>query len=82
VKIPTNVRTVRVVDQNALYCEVGKRLRALREEREWSQQYVGNALGVTRSAIANIEGGKQRMLLNTVYDFALLFNVSLTKVLP
>jgi putative transcriptional regulator len=81
-KLPTSVRTVRVIDQDALYQEVGKRILMLRQQRGWTQQRVGNAIGMTRAAIANIEGGKQRMLLNTVYDFALLFDVPLSKVLP
>ena len=81
-KLPTTVRTVRVIDQNALYREVGKRVKAMREERKWTQSFVANALSMTRAAVANIEGGNQRLLLNTVYDLALLFDVPLTKVLP
>jgi DNA-binding XRE family transcriptional regulator len=82
VKIPTSVRTVRVVDQNALYREVGKRVKSLREERGWTQTHLGNSLGLTRVSVYNIEVGKHRMLLNTVYDLALLFRVPVSKVLP
>jgi len=38
---------------------LGQRLRAARENRGLSQQAVADALGLTRTAITQIEGGKR-----------------------
>jgi transcriptional regulator with XRE-family HTH domain len=70
------------VDTKAMYSEIGKRLRMVRNRKSMSQQQVGIALGVTRAAIANIEAGNHRILLEHIYNAALLFNVPARELLP
>lgn len=47
-----------------LYPTIGAQLKAIREHRGLRQQQVADTLNSTRSSIANIEAGRQRMPLH------------------
>ena len=47
--------------EEALSAEIGDRLRQAREERQLSQQEVGEALGYTAAMISAFEKGRRRM---------------------
>ena len=55
---------------------LGKRLRAIRKERKLTQIEVAEAVGISRSHLAQIEGGKDPGF-RTFRDLAQFFNVSL-----
>ena len=76
------VRTRRVIDSKALYREIGKRIRAARERSELSQGELGVALGMTRANVSMLEQGGQRVLLEHVYNVALLVGCDVKKLLP
>lgn len=44
-----------------IYPLLGKALRAMRRGKGWSQERLGEYILQTRSSIANIETGKQRL---------------------
>lgn len=53
----------------ATECEgraVAARLRSLRLEVGWTQADLARVLGTTQSAVARMEGGKQRFNLNSL----------------
>lgn len=76
------IQTRRVVDQQALYREVGKRIQQQRKAARMSQDELAVALGLTRVACSNLERGANRILLEHVYNAALLFGVSPSRFLP
>lgn len=78
----TTTRTIRRVDPRWLSREIGRRLRAEREANDMTLEGVGVLLGVTRSAVHNWERGNHGMLLHVIYDLALLYKVSVRKLLP
>ncbi len=43
--------------------DIGERVRRIREKRMFTQTYLARALGVSRTMICNLEGGKQGLLL-------------------
>ena len=53
-------------DVEEFYEDFGHRVRAAREEAQLTQEDLGKLLGLTRSSIANIEAGRQRVLLHTI----------------
>lgn len=70
-------RVYRVVTEtkNVLQCErpyvlFGEAVRAARLSREMTQQELSDLLGVSRASIANIEVGRQRVLLGDLFAFA------------
>jgi transcriptional regulator with XRE-family HTH domain len=56
------------VDQ--LYQAIGDRIRAARTRSKITQTDLGRRIGLTRSSIANIEAGRQRVMLHWVFQIA------------
>ena len=67
-----------------IYPQLGRRIRQLRVGRQFTQEQLGARLEppVTRASIANIESGKQRLLVHTLLQLAHLFEVSVEELLP
>lgn len=74
--------TVDTSDQEALYREIGARIRAEREDLGFDQGELAEEIGLTRTSITNIEAGRQRMLIHTLYAIANALGVSITVLLP
>jgi transcriptional regulator with XRE-family HTH domain len=60
----------------AIYKRLGVAVLARRKRRGLSQGQLGNIVGLTRSSVANIEAGRQRVLLHDVYAFCGAFDVT------
>lgn len=75
VKGTRRVYTVVNVQRTVLQCErpyvlFGEAVAALRADIGMTQQMLADKLGYSRASIANIETGRQRVLLSDVFDFA------------
>lgn len=55
--------------------KLGRRLQALRKERDLSQEDVAEALNMDRVSIGYIEQGKRAPRLQTVYALAVLYKI-------
>ena len=69
-------------DPEAIYRVFGRRLRELRDRRNLPQEELATLSGLTRSSIANIENGKQRVLLHQLVQFAEALQVDLGALIP
>lgn len=76
------MKTRRVVDAESLHRDIGKRIKAERERRNLSQQSVSDLLGMTRAGVANMEAGRQSVLIQHLYNLALAWDCKVTKFLP
>lgn len=65
-----------------MYPRVGERLRQARVERGLTQEALGQAIGLTRTSVVNIERGRQKVMLHTLYAVAEALRVSLMDLLP
>ena len=65
-----------------LYKFVGKRIRAVREKRKVSQERLAKQIGLTRTSVTNIEGGRQKLLLHTLVEIAKQLHVPTVDLLP
>jgi transcriptional regulator with XRE-family HTH domain len=56
----------------AVYKNIGRRIEFLRNERRLSQRELGERLKhrLTRAAICNMEGGRQRILVHVLLEIA------------
>jgi transcriptional regulator with XRE-family HTH domain len=56
----------------AVYKDIGRRIEFLRNERRLSQRELGEKLKnrLTRAAICNMEGGRQRILVHVLLEIA------------
>jgi len=58
------------------YRQFGMKVEQLRTMLGWNQQDLAKRVGLTRGSIANIETGRQRILLHDVEKFAEAFGTS------
>ncbi|AZN40402.1 helix-turn-helix transcriptional regulator [Paenibacillus albus] len=68
--------------EQTMYTILGQRIKLLREKTNWTQDTLGERVGLTRSSIANIESGKQKAPLPTIYQIADLLQVEIFDLLP
>lgn len=85
--VETNRRVYRVVKvtKTVLQCErpyvlFGEAVRDARLGCGWTQQELADRLGYARASIANIETGRQRVLLTDVFDFAKALRLDVGKL--
>jgi transcriptional regulator with XRE-family HTH domain len=60
----------------------GELLASLRKEAGLTQQEFAQKVGMSRSAIANIESGKQGVVLTSIFAFANALSKSPTELIP
>jgi transcriptional regulator with XRE-family HTH domain len=59
----------------------GRRLKALRKAKGWTQVQMADALGIDRSYISDMERGKKNICLPTLEIIALGFEMSMSKLI-
>lgn len=57
---------------------IGKQLKELRKSRGWRQSEVADKVGLSRSAISNIEAGKRALTLNTLKRFCEVYCIDIS----
>jgi transcriptional regulator with XRE-family HTH domain len=65
-----------------LYQEIGERVRKERDELGFSQIELAAEIGMTRTSVVNIEAGRQRLPIHTLYAIADALGVSVACLLP
>ncbi len=65
-----------------LYAALGGLIRARRERAGLTQGQLARRVGMTRTSITNIESGRQKVQLHTLYDIADALDVSPQAFLP
>jgi len=68
----------------AFYQQLGRRIQSLRIQRNITQKQLGDRLlpAVTRASVANLESGKQRILVHTLVQLSELLECELQEVIP
>lgn len=61
------------------YVLFGVAVRGARKDLDMTQQDLADAMKLSRGSIANIETGRQRILLSDVFDFAKVLKVTPAK---
>lgn len=65
-----------------LYVALGKNIRHYRDAAKMTQAELARELDLTRASIANIEVGRQRILLHHVFILAHALHVSVDDLVP
>ena len=66
----------------ALYSAIGQLVRAARRHAGLTQDVVAGRVGLTRASINNIEHGRQKILVHTLFDLADALGVAPAALLP
>lgn len=66
-----------MVDEELLYALIGGKLQELRKNQDppVTQQALGLRVGLTRASIAQIEAGRQKPPLHTLYNLFIILGV-------
>lgn len=70
------------MDTSNLYRTVGASIRRRRRELDLTQAKLANRLGISRGTLANIEAGRQNLLLHQLYRFAAALDLNVHDFLP
>jgi transcriptional regulator with XRE-family HTH domain len=65
-----------------VYKEIGRNIRTRRRQIDVSQDHVALQLGISRATLANIETGRQRVLVHQLYGIARALRVKPSDLLP
>jgi transcriptional regulator with XRE-family HTH domain len=68
--------------RSPIYKEIGAIIQARRKKLDRTQKRLAAELGISRGALANIETGRQNMLVHQLYNFAKALHMSPTDLLP
>lgn len=71
-------------DDKKLYALLGERIKRLRrmQSPEMNQEKLGRILGLTRTSVTNIERGKQKLTVDTLYKLCETFSVEVSELVP
>ncbi|MEO1211115.1 MAG: helix-turn-helix transcriptional regulator [Cyanobacteria bacterium J06638_20] len=70
------------LNKDLFYVDLGKKIRAVREERKLTQEALASLLSITRTSVTNIEKGRQKMFLHTFLEITQVLGVSLDVLMP
>lgn len=65
-----------------LYGRIGKLVRAKREQAKLTQEELAQEVGLTRTSITNIEQGRQKIQIHTLYEIADALKIPPYALLP
>ena len=65
-----------------LYAEVGRLIRSARRTKSITQEELATLVGLSRTSITNIERGRQRLFLDTLYQVADKLGVRPSSLFP
>lgn len=68
--------------RNPVYKEIGSIIRTKRKKLGLKQKNLAATLRISRGSLANIETGRQNMLVHQLYDFASALHLSPHDLLP
>ncbi|NWK94711.1 XRE family transcriptional regulator [Sphingobium lactosutens] len=71
------------MEDMAIYAQLGRAMAARRTSLGLTQQDIADRIGVSRASIANVERGRQKVLLHQVYAIARVLALkSITDLVP
>lgn len=66
---------LRDMDADQIYKNLGNRIRSLRKSLGWTQDRLAKAVGISRASLANIEAGRQQVLVHHLFAVAEALNL-------
>jgi transcriptional regulator with XRE-family HTH domain len=70
------------MDQKLLYQQIGLLIREQRKRHNFTQDHIAKQINMSRAAIANIEAGRQQLLVHQLYGIAKALEIEFTSLIP
>jgi transcriptional regulator with XRE-family HTH domain len=70
------------VNPQSIYRHIGEVIRTRRKALGMTQETLASKLDISRGSLANIETGRQNVLVHQLYKFGLVLNLEPTDFLP
>jgi transcriptional regulator with XRE-family HTH domain len=70
------------MQMDGLYGRLGALIKSRRKQLSLTQEELARRLGISRASLANVEIGRQRMLVHHLYGFAAALDLRPTDLLP
>ena len=71
------------MENSSIYGILGRAVSARRDELNLTQQALADKIGLSRASVANIESGRQKVLLHQVYALVRALGLkSITELVP
>lgn len=70
------------MQQDEIYVRLGALIKRRRTYMQLTQEELAEKVGFSRASIANIESGRQKVLVHQIYQFSKFLNLSPTDLLP
>ena len=70
------------MNPNPIYVHIGSIIRSRRKALRLTQEMLASRLSISRGGLANIETGRQNILVHQLYDFASQLNLEPSDFLP
>ncbi|MGH9451203.1 MAG: helix-turn-helix domain-containing protein [Terriglobia bacterium] len=65
-----------------IYKHIGALIKARRKALGWKQEKLAGELGISRGSLANVETGRQSVLVHQLYKFAAVLKLTPSDFLP
>jgi transcriptional regulator with XRE-family HTH domain len=66
----------------ALYLHIGATIKQKRKQLGWTQEKLAARMATSRASLANIETGRQNVLVHQLYNFASILDLEIADLLP
>jgi transcriptional regulator with XRE-family HTH domain len=71
-----------IKNRRGLYEIVGRRVREARKASKLTQEELASRVSMTRTSVTNIEKGRQKLLLHTLFELAAAMKVQIVQLVP
>ena len=65
-----------------VYNVIGRNMSLFRQKRGLTQAELAEAISLSRTSVTNIENGRQKIMVHTLLEIALVLGASVTDLLP
>jgi len=69
------------MNTEALYRHIGTTIKQRRKRLGWSQERLAKQMATSRASLANIETGRQNVLVHQLYNFAAVLDLKIEDLL-
>jgi transcriptional regulator with XRE-family HTH domain len=71
-----------IINRRELYRIVGGKVKLARKASKLTQEDLASRVSMTRTSVTNIEKGRQKILLHTLFDLAAAMKVPVANLIP